>query len=94
MFTYVDKISLAFHNSAFVEMIFNLVIKNDLSTKDFDARNIDVAQIQPMIAKSKGFNKEKFVEIIDLTKVFWLVAFILFCVERAFSLNYKKEMHG
>ena len=76
----------------FVEMIFDLLIQPNIDIKNFDKRIIDAEQLQPQHAQvSKAFDKEKFVEITDLARVFWLIAFIIFSIERYLSLNTKKQ---
>ncbi len=83
-------------SSAFTEMIFDLLIKNDLRTKSFDKRTVDESQIQPIILKDgKTFDKEKFVEKTDLSKLCWLIAFVVFCIERFILLNpYKRTANA
>jgi hypothetical protein len=79
-------------SSRFVEMIFKLFFKEDISIKEFDKRIIDAEQIQPVISKTiKGFDKEKFVETTDLTKLFWIITFLIFCIERYISLTITKQ---
>lgn len=75
----------------FPEMIFDLLIKPDTNTKNFDNRIIDAAQFQPeMVKENKVINKQRFVETKDLTKLFWVIAFIIFFIERYISLNSNK----
>jgi hypothetical protein len=81
-------------NNGFAEMLFNLVVRTDESIKNFDDRVIDAQQMEPVLQKSKGSDKENFVETIDLSKAFWLLAFILFFLERNISLNHKRELYG
>lgn len=76
----------------FVEMMFDLLILPGADIKNFDKRMIDITQYQPYIAaETKAFDKEKFVQITDLTKLFWLIAFVIFCSERYLSLISQKQ---
>lgn len=79
-------------STQFAEMIFDLLIQPESKINNFDNRIIDADQLQPEVVKnSKTFNKQNFVETTDLTKLFWLIAFILFCIERYISLTGNKR---
>ncbi|MEO6454137.1 MAG: BatA domain-containing protein [Ginsengibacter sp.] len=79
-------------SSQFAEMIFDLLILPDVNIKESDNRIIASAQLQPEIVKeSKTFNKKNFVETRDLTKLLWLITFIIFCIERYISLVSNKR---
>ena len=79
-------------NSRFVEMIFDLLNETDRGGKNFDKRIIDDGQLQPKIIKNKTFDKEKFVETREFSKLFWIIAFIVFCIERYLSLTSRKPV--
>ncbi len=82
-------------NSHFVEMVFDLLVEPDPRIKKFDNRIIDKAQLHPEIAKEgKAFGKQDFVETVDITEAFWLLAFIIFCIERYISLTNKHEVYA
>ena len=78
-------------SSYFAEMIFHLIIPlHDMGNK-FDDRVISDKQAQPdMITDKKLFDNLKFTENIDLRKYVWLLAFLLFALERFLSLKDKR----
>jgi hypothetical protein len=57
-----------------------------------DKRVIDANQLQPDFSNSERAQKDKFIQRIDLSKLFWLFAFLVFCVERFVALKTKKEV--
>jgi len=81
-------------NGNFVHMLYSLLITNNDSFAKFDKRIIDAEQIMPVLERQKDFNKQNFIQTTDLTKAFWLMAFLLFFMERYISFNRKNETHG
>lgn len=83
-------------SNQFPEIILNLLFgkKRGLNFIDeADKRIIDVTQMQPVITPEHIVSrKESLSEKRDLSKVFWLIAFILFFVERIISSKTKKEI--
>ncbi|RYZ29372.1 MAG: hypothetical protein EOO10_06515 [Chitinophagaceae bacterium] len=81
-------------NGNFVNMVYDLLITKNQSFKNFDKRTIDVKQMMPVLQRQKDFDKQKFIQATDLSKAFWMVAFLLFCLERYLSLTRKNEVYG
>lgn len=78
-------------STQFVKMIFDLIIKHG-NIKNVDKRKIDGSQLQPGLSKkTKAFDKEKFMETTDLAKLFWIMAFLFFCLERMLSFKENKK---
>lgn len=77
----------------FPALLHRLLFNNyQTSVYPLDKRMIDANQFQPGLSNSSRTGEEKFVETIDLANLFWLLAFIVFCMERFFSLSVKKEV--
>ncbi len=82
-------------SAQFPQMIFDLLFqtnKNLNQVDEADKRIIDVTQIQPAIfAEETVVPKQNLVDRKDLSRFFWLLALILFVVERIVSSKAKKE---
>ena len=75
---------------AFPQMIFNLIWNgpNDISVSD--NRIMDEQQLQPNFTETtKAVVKRKFVTTYDLSRFFWIAAFIAFLIERFISFRIK-----
>lgn len=81
-------------NGNFVNMLYSLLIPNNDSFAKFDKRTIDAEQMMPVLEKQKEFDKQNFIQTTDVTKAFWLTAFLLFFLERYISFNRKNETYG
>lgn len=87
-------------SNQFPQIIYNLIYdaKNgtEATISASDKRAVDEIQIQPTIVdEGELFPKESLLRKIDLTKTFWIVAFILFLAERIVSYRSKKrELYG
>ncbi len=79
-------------SSTFPGMIFNVIWNQQNSTSISDNRIMDNQQLQPIFTTSGNTQeKENFVTTHDLTKVFWLAAFVVFYIERYLSFKTKTE---
>ncbi len=79
-------------SNAFPRMIFNMIWNQQYNTSIFDNRIMDEQQLQPIFATSGNTQaKHKFLTTHDLTKVFWLAAFVVFFIERYLSFETKTE---
>lgn len=81
-------------NGRFGYLLYDLLFPARPVDGAAERRMIDDAQRQVRLLPAKDMNKQKFVERTDLTKLFWLVAFILFSVERIISLTPKYQLNG
>ena len=81
-------------SNSFPKIIYNLLFfqeKNIININDLDKRNIDPLQIQPLIiSQENNVTKQNPVNKKDLSKVFWIIAFILFFTERIISFGRSK----
>jgi hypothetical protein len=84
-------------NGRFPEIIYELMFAqaNNASDQSFaDKRMIDNQQLQPRPSKA-SIIKQELLRRTDLTKVFWIIAFVLFLAERIFSYRSKtKDANG
>ena len=82
-------------SSQFPQIIFDLLFNKKNSTKtinEVDKRIMDSSQIQPVIiAKKNEVLKQSLSGKKDFSKVFWLIAFVLFTLERILSFRSKKD---
>ena len=80
-------------SSSFPALVMELLYGPAMDTiHAADIRTIDDAQIQPVM-KTDAMNKNSnFFSLVDLSKVFWLLVFVLFCIERYLSFKGKKEV--
>jgi hypothetical protein len=86
-------------SNQFPQILYNLIYNERSHTQVIsasDKRMVDEDQIQPTIVdEGKLFPKESLLRKIDLTKAFWMVAFILFLIERIVLYRSKKrEVYG
>jgi len=86
-------------SSSFPQIIYHLLFsreKNTTDINDLDKRIIDSTQIQPVtIAQENDVTKQNPVDKKDLSKVFWIIAFILFLLERIISFRRSKaQVYG
>ena len=81
-------------SSAFVQLLYDLLIHEHFDTSSFDKRQIDVGQMQVAVQENKTFDKQKFIDTADLSKLFWLLAFVLFALERSISLTRKPAAYA
>ncbi|MDQ6814778.1 MAG: hypothetical protein M3040_13660, partial [Bacteroidota bacterium] len=79
----------------FPQIILDLILPIAAQSKEtngLDKRIIDVTQIQPVITRDDGIRaKQDLLNREELSKIFWIVAFALFLLERVVSSNTKKE---
>jgi hypothetical protein len=81
-------------SASFVYLLYDLLLPHSGNKKIEDLRIIDAQQMQVQRLNGKEFDKEKFVESTDLTHLFWVLAFVLFAVERIVSLTPKNQPNG
>ena len=76
----------------FPSMILDLLFSREAEDiNPLDKRVIDGNQLQPAMEQG-SIDKEDFTEIIDHGKWFWLIAFVVFCLERFISFRKRKEV--
>ena len=79
-------------NKHFPEILLKLLYPfNDGVIRPQDYRVLESAQYLPNNIVSGKRNKQKFMEVVLLDKLFWLLAFLLFCLERFLSFKNKRE---
>ena len=83
-------------NRYFPELILNLLYpENNTTLNSSDIRVMERSQLLPVSNVANSFDKQKFTQVIPLDKWFWVLAFLLFCLERLLSFKTKKEaLHG
>ncbi len=80
-------------NKAFPAIVLELLYGPGTTTiHPADIRRIDAAQMLPGKQESTTIKKAKFTRTVHLAQALWLLAFVLFCVERYLSLTNKKEV--
>ncbi len=85
-------------SSSFPQIIYNLLFskeKNTVETDEADKRIMDSSQIQPVIIQQgNNVSKQNLIDKKDVSKVFWIIAFILFFTERIISfIRSKAKMY-
>lgn len=82
-------------SNQFPEIIYNLIFpeeENSLLADASDKRILDSTQIQPTIIASESFRqKQDLTAKKDLSKIGWIIAFVLFFLERILAHQLKKE---
>jgi hypothetical protein len=81
-------------NEEFPAIIYTLVFgsNNSMAMSGEDERLIADQQLQPHIVPEKEmFHKQGLVQQTDLSPAFWLIAFVLFLLERILASRKKKE---
>lgn len=79
-------------NRYFPEMLLNLLYpKNNTTINAGDQRVMERSQYLPAIKFAGNYNKQNFIQIMPLEKWFWVLVFLLFCLERLLSFKTKKE---
>ena len=82
-------------SSSFPQVIYDLLFKEgkDLTElNEADKRMIDPSQIQPVLSSyQNNISKQDLTGKKDLSKLFWLIAFTLFFVERIISFSRSKH---
>lgn len=80
-------------SSQFPALMYDLLYGGEADIiSPLDKRVIDLNQLQPVLTGSSKAGKKKFVRTVDLSKLFWLLAFLVFCLERFISLKTRKEV--
>lgn len=85
--------------SSFPQIIYNLLFQKEKNTAEInkaDKRIMDSSQIQPVIIpQGNNVPKQHLIDKKDLSKVFWIIAFILFFIERIISfIRSKTQVYG
>lgn len=79
---------------SFPQIIYNLLFlqeKNSIEINEADKRILDSSQIQPVIISQENhLAKSNLIDKKDLSKVFWIIAFVLFFLERIISFERSK----
>ncbi len=79
-------------NRYFPELLLNLLYPGNNATINVgDKREIERSQYLPNSKVAVNYSKQKFIQLIPLDKWFWVLAFVLFCLERWLSFKTKKE---
>lgn len=79
-------------NRYFPEMLLSLLYPDkNAGTNAADERVVERSQFLPVNITAATGDKQKFMQVVPLDKWFWLLAFLLFCVERLLSFINKKE---
>jgi hypothetical protein len=82
-------------NEAFPQLLFNLMIKASPDIQPQDTRTIEEQQLQPCPAdNTTHYGKQLFVETTDLSDALWIVAFLLFLLERGISFFSKQTAYA
>lgn len=73
-------------------LIFNLIFSEHHSISVLDNRVIDNRQLQPAFtSKNEAVIKDTFLITHELSKIFWVAAFVVFFAERALSFKMQKQ---
>lgn len=76
----------------FPQMVYSLLINNNspgaIASKD--KRIIDDAQLQPYVDKESKTATQRVNTVSDISNIFWLLAFVVFFIERIISSRVKK----
>jgi hypothetical protein len=76
----------------FPKLLLQLILKNDDQSTIalHDKRMIDEKQMRPVLLSGSKTGDNKLTEKTDLTKIFWIIAFVIFFIERLLSFKTKK----
>ena len=79
----------------FPQLLFDLILDNKQEKNPNDNRTIEANQIQPTVVRATDLPaKAKFLKTSDLSKFIWIMAFLLFTLERIISTTYKRTAHA
>ncbi len=79
-------------SSHFADFLLKLLIEgSDKGSNNHDKRTVAASQLLPVLQTQRTQVKENFLQTQDLSFIFWLVVFVLFCLERFLSFSKKKE---
>jgi hypothetical protein len=82
-------------SEAFPQLLFNLMVKATPAIQPQDTRTIEQEQLQPRPAdNTTHYSKQLFVETTNLSNAVWVLAFLLFLLERSISFFSKQTAYA